>query len=380
MSPLLVPLVHRAPQHWRSSCTHTECTLHQVSPYIGKLKSRIAADLITAYTKPGDLVADVFCGSGTIPLEAMRLGRRVFASDTNPYAMVLTRGKLLAPDDIETAYRRADRLLAVAAHTQDPNISATPDWVQRFFHPNTLKEILSFSKTAREHDDNFLLSCLLGILHHQRPGFLSYPSSHLVPYLRNKKYPRCHYPDLYAYRPLRPRLLAKISRTLRRPLPTNRRHCDACLEFKQVQDVQLPDNLDCLITSPPYMNALDYGRDNRLRLWFLGGQDPDDLDRLTGGYSAFCGAIEDLARKLAAKLRPLGRAIFVIGDQKKRRRSVAYPSDALMRIMERLAPSLRLETVLRDEIPDIRRARRHVRGVKSEHILIYRKSNAQISS
>ena len=30
--------VQRAPEHWRISCTHTECTLHQVSPYIGKLK------------------------------------------------------------------------------------------------------------------------------------------------------------------------------------------------------------------------------------------------------------------------------------------------------------------------------------------------------
>ena len=332
MSPLPAALVRSAPQHWRISCTHTECTLHQVSPYIGKLKSRIAADLITAYTKPGDLVADVFCGSGTIPLEAMGLGRPVFASDTNPYAMALTRGKLLAPDDIVTAHRRADRLLAAAAHTQDPNLSAIPDWVQRFFHPKTLKEILCFATIAREHRDNFLLSCLLGILHHQSPGFLSYPSSHLVPYLRNKKFPRCHYPDLYTYRPLRPRLLAKISRTLRRPLPRNRRHRDACLEFKRVQDVQLPDNLDCLITSPPYMNALDYGRDNRLRLWFLGDHGPDDLDRLTGGYSAFCSAIEDLARKLDAKLRPLGRAIFVIGDQKKRRGSVAYPSDARIRL------------------------------------------------
>ena len=160
-----------------------------------------------------------------------------------------------------------------------------------------------------------------------------------------------------------------------------RRHRDACLQFKRVQDVELPDNLDCLITSPPYMNALDYGRDNRLRLWFLGEPGPDDLDRLTGGYPAFCSTIEDLALKIDAKLRPLGRAVFVIGDQKRRHRALGYPSDALMGIIERLSPSLRLETVLRDEIPDIRRARRYVRGVKSEHILVYRKSaDAQISS
>ena len=122
------------------------------------------------------------------------------------------------------------------------------------------------------------------------------------------------------------------------------------------------------------MNALDYGRDNRLRLWFLGTQDADDLDCLTGGYSPFCSAITHLAVALEQKLRPLGRAVFVIGDQQRRRTSVGYPSDMLMRTLDRLSPSLRLETVLRDEIPDIRRARRHERGVKSEHIVVYRKS------
>ena len=312
----------------------------------------------------------------------MRLGRRVFASDTNPYAMVLTRGKLFAPDNTATAHRRADTLLAAAAaQTEVHNLHAVPDWVRRFFHPKTLTEILSFAAIAKNHGDSFLLSCLLGILHHQRPGFLSHPSSHLVPYLRDKKYPRSDYPDLYSYRALRPRLLAKISRTLRRPLSTPRPHPDVRLHFAPVQDAELPDNLDCLITSPPYMNALDYGRDNRLRLWFLGTQHPDDLDRLTGGYSAFCTAIKHLAVALERKLRPLGSAIFVIGDQKRRRTSVGYPSDTLMRTIDRLSPSLRLEAVLRDEIPDIRRARRYGRGVKSEHIVVYRKSaDAQVSS
>jgi DNA modification methylase len=38
--------------------------------------------------------------------------------------------------------------------------------------------------------------------------------------------------------------------------------------------LKLPENsIDAVISSPPYMNALDYGRDNRLRLWFLGVTD-----------------------------------------------------------------------------------------------------------
>ena len=363
-----------APPHWRTPCTHTECTLHQISPYIGKLKSRIAADLITSYSRPGDLVADVFCGSGTIPLEALRLGRRAFASDTNPYAMVLTQGKLDAPDDLPSAHLRTDVLLALATQAPVPDLRQVPLWVRRFFHPRTLRDILRLTTVVEQPRDSFYLSCLLGILHHQRPGFLSYPSSHLVPYLRDKKYPRRQYPDLYRYRPLRPRLIAKISRTLRRPLVLPRHHRNADFRFAPIHDVDLPTNLDCLITSPPYMNALDYGRDNRLRLWFLGTQQPHELDRLTGGFRAFQAAIQDLALKLHERLRCSGYAVFVIGDQKKRRGSVGYPSDELMRIMRDHAPSLVLETVIRDEIPDIRRARRHVSGVKSEHIIVYRKS------
>ena len=49
-----------APPHWAEPCTHQECSLHQLSPYIGKLKSSIAQDLILKYSKPGELVADMF--------------------------------------------------------------------------------------------------------------------------------------------------------------------------------------------------------------------------------------------------------------------------------------------------------------------------------
>jgi hypothetical protein len=39
----------------------------------------------------------MFWGSDTVPLEAARLRRRVFASDASIYAVTLTQGKLQAP-------------------------------------------------------------------------------------------------------------------------------------------------------------------------------------------------------------------------------------------------------------------------------------------
>lgn len=360
------------PQNWRKPTASSECTWHQLSPYIGKLKSAIAKDLILKYSQPGDLVADVFCGSGTIPLEAASLGRRVFASDASPYAVVLTKGKLFAPEAVDEALEAAERLLRRASDVTDIDLRRVPKWVRSFFHPKTLKEAMSFMAVANEENDHFLQSCLLGILHHQRPGFLSFPSSHLVPYLRDKKFPRRKHPELYMYRSLRPRLIAKVVRAYKRsPIISLSEKVMYCGQ-SSVQDLVLPERLDCLITSPPYMNALDYGRDNRLRLWLLNQNRPDDVDHISGGFSGFRASIAALARELQSKLKPGGHCIFVIGE-KDTRKTVGFPSAELTRLLAEHGSSLELVNIIADKIPDIRRARRWESGVKKEHILVFRK-------
>ena len=361
-----------SPAHWRTFSTSTESTLHQLSPYIGKLKSSIASDLIRRYTRLGELVADIYCGSGTIPLEAARLGRRVYAADASPYAIVLTKGKLYAPNSKAEAMVMAECALKRAATRSPPDLRKVPSWVRKFFHSQTLKEAISFAAALKNSRNNFLLACFLGILHHQRPGFLSYPSSHLVPYLRDKKFPKELYPKLYEYRPLRPRLLAKVSRAFKRAPEES---LDDRVEFSgraSVNRLRLPGNLDCLITSPPYMNALDYGRDNRLRLWFLNQVEPGEVDRISGGFVGFQKSITALARELEKKLKPGGYSIFVIGE-KDTRKTLGFPSAELTRLLAIYSPSLELKKIIADEIPDVRRSRRWKSAVKKEHILVFRK-------
>lgn len=50
--------------------------------------------MILASSNPGDLVADFFCGSGTTPKVAARLGRRFLASDVTWRAVQTTRNRL----------------------------------------------------------------------------------------------------------------------------------------------------------------------------------------------------------------------------------------------------------------------------------------------
>ena len=59
----------------------------------------LLARLIAASSEPGDLVADLFAGSGTTSVVAARLGRRWLAADASPSAIAVTRQRLLGLPD-----------------------------------------------------------------------------------------------------------------------------------------------------------------------------------------------------------------------------------------------------------------------------------------
>lgn len=360
---------------WKKSATHEESTIHQLAPYIGKLKSTIARDLISTFTSRGDLVADIFAGSGTVLLESVRLGRRAFGVDLSPYAGVLSRGKLSSPNTLEDALQQARTRLEAARLRPPPDSDEVPSWVKDFFHPQTLDEAINFAKECQEQGDDFLLACLLGILHHQRPGFLSYPSSHLTPYLRDKKFPRDQFPGLYEYRALEPRLIEKIKRAYKRKDFVTSEEMYSFIEG-HTELVDFPEEINCIITSPPYMNALDYGRDNRLRLWFIDRTKAEALDKAASQQkNGFELLMRTLANQAEKKLVKGGHCIIIIGEQIKRRHKIPL-SDTVKTIFNDAAPNLVLTQSVIDHIPDVRRARRDCRGVRNEHFLVFRKNNA----
>lgn len=364
--------VETAPQWWKEPCAHIECSLHQLAPYIGKIKSSIAGNLVEQYSRPGDLVVDPFAGAGTIPLEATIRGRRAFASDISPYARILSLAKLSPPRTLQDALDKVEKALLEVNSLPKPDLRLVPLWVRRFFHPDTLRSALRFATVARQPGNEFLMACFLGILHHQRPGFLSYPSSHLVPYLRSKKYPPSKFPEMYSYRELKPRLLAKVHRTYKHF--TNFLRADATFCQCPVEKLELPQRFDALITSPPYMNALDYSRDNRLRLWFINpGSAKNEVHDVTQRRKAFIEGITSLAIKIESGLNREGYCVLIVGEE-VRRSFNAHPSEVVITLMDQKAPSLCLRKVITDDIPDVRRTRRECRGVKTEHFLIFQRT------
>jgi DNA modification methylase len=363
---------------WHGSFNGRESTLQQLSPYVGKLKSGMVRVLIQLYSKSGDVVLDPFSGSGVVPLEAVLAGRVAWANDLSPYAYTLTRGKLETPESEADALKQASEFAdLVEAKAPEIDIESIDEWVRSFFHPDTMKEVMAAFIILRETKDYFLTACLLGILHHVRPGFLSYPASHLVPYLRVKKLSPDKYPEMYTYRDLRSRLLAKVRRAFRRTMmPDNWK--DHKYKVWQENSMSLPiqaGSVDAIISSPPYFGALDYARDNRLRLWFLGCEDWKQLDNsLTANRKVYLPQMAECLKEMDRTLRPGGYCVLVLGDV-ERDGEYRHTAEILSNLAkESTGGRFVTETIYDDLIPDERRTRRRTRTTKFERILVMRKT------
>ena len=193
-----------------------------------------------------------------------------------------------------------------------------------------------------------------------------------MPYLRTKKFPKSKYPELYEYRPIEQRLRAKVERSLKRAPESSLTTFVEDIRLSSAKTINLPDNIDCVITSPPYMNALDYRRDNRLRLWFLGESFRERADRTFASLPEFRKLMDSLVRQLDQKMRRGGYCIFIVGERTFRCGDYLL-SEVLAQSFLTHASTFRLYDIIADNIPDIRRSRKHLAGIRRENVLVFRK-------
>jgi DNA modification methylase len=360
-------------REWQIETLHSEWSFHQLSPYIGKVKSSLAKGLIENFTQEGNIVYDPFCGAGTIPFEAWCLKRQVIANDLNPYAHVLVKAKLFPIDSIQTALKILEGKQSEVNLTYDGiDLRKVPKWVRAFFHKKTLKEIIAWCEVLKSSEQWFLLACLLGILHHQRPGFLSFPSSHTVPYLRTKKYPKDKFPYMYSYRSVRERLEKKIIRAFKRQpvlVKSIKRNC----YNSDCSKLIINTKVDAIITSPPYMRQLDYARDNRLRLWFLGFTDWQTLDRkISPSEKDFLDQMRENLHQWKDILNNKGKCILILGDALCKTYNLSLP-DVIEEIAINEIGGYKLIQKIDNIIPEAKRVRKGHKGSNKETILIMEK-------
>lgn len=292
-------------------------SIHEVS-YRACFKAQLPEFFIKRLTKPGDVVFDPFMGRGTTPVQAALMGRQAFGNDINPLSVLLTRPRL-----------RPITSQAVA------EALSTVDWsrgkVERedllaFYHPETLKKLEALREWLSERAPlgsnkvdpvaDWIRMVAINRLSGHSPGFFSgrsMPPNQAVSIKAQLKINE----KLGVSPPERDvaAVIVKKSKTLLKDgcAPSQVRsslHTGAAWDTPGIADA----SVDLTVTSPPFLDIVQYAADNWLRCWFA-GIDPEtvaiDMHRTEDAWTEM---VRHVLIEQARILRPGGYVAFEVGE------------------------------------------------------------------
>lgn len=246
-------------------------SIHEVS-YRACFKPQLPEFFISRLTKVGDTVYDPFMGRGTTPIQAALMGRRAVGNDVNPLSVYLTRPRT-APPSLSDVKRRLEDIDWKGAGPDASELLV-------FYHPATLAEIVALRSYLLEREaagtldevDDWIRMVALNRLTGHSPGFfsvyslppnqaVSLESQRRINEKRRQTPPRRIVPDI----------IYKKSRSLFsdgavHPQFKSRFFVGPADHAPAIED----GSVDLVVTSPPFLDVVQYAADNWLRCWFAG--------------------------------------------------------------------------------------------------------------
>ncbi|MBI5515868.1 MAG: hypothetical protein HY909_18955 [Deltaproteobacteria bacterium] len=374
--------------------------LHSLCSYMGSFPPGLPRYFIEQFTEPGDTVLDPFSGRGTTALEACLAGRVGLGVDLNPLAALLTDVKT-DPPSREACLQRLDVL--ERTYTYAPVGDRCPPEISLLFEERTtLPQLLHLRDNldATERTDRFLLAALAGILHghHTRdvensrclsvsmPNTFSMAPGYLARYIAREGL-RKHPFD--AFHKLRARVWFEHAQGL-----PARRGRGLQGDARRLGAVVPPGSARLIVTSPPYLNVVKYGKYNWIRLWLLGASvqaldaslDVQETDRALGlsdklPLRAWKTFLRDTLRACAEALTDDGVCVVAIGDVT----NAEHGDHALaLELWEgvRHAVPLQLRAVITDDVHAGRKVSkiwgeaRRGRATRTDRVLVFQREGA----
>ncbi len=242
-------------------------SLHEIS-YRACYKPQLPAYFIRKFCKSESVIYDPFMGRGTTLIEAQLHGHRVIGNDVNPLSKILTYPRLNPPT-----------LAEIEKRLQEINLSIHEEIDKEllvFFHEDTLQEIYGWRSHFQQKQlntvDAWLQMVACSRLTGHSSGFFSVftlppnlaasvASQRKINEKRNLK------PE---YRDTKTLIHRKSKQLLRHNLPEHFWQEDALLLTESAdRTFQIEDeSVDLVVTSPPFLDTIDYMQDNWLRMWF----------------------------------------------------------------------------------------------------------------
>lgn len=360
-------------------------TLSPIHPFPARMAPELVSPAL-ATVPAGGRVLDPMCGSGTVARAAVEAGLRCVGRDVDPLAVLMARA-WTTPVDAACIHAGAEKLVREAKALSDGEIERPADletsrFIAYWFAPRQEAALARLATVLRRRDEPLrdVLAVALSriIVSKERMASLARDTSHSRPH----KVAEANDFDVHIG------FLRAARRVAARLEPGRiRGRADVRLGDARTLDDVEDASIDFVLTSPPYLNAIDYLRGHRLALVWLGhdigslrkvraasvGTEralPEiealpDVSRfvLDSGASTLAsrhrGWIRRYAADMTAVLRELarvvkrsGRVVLVLGNSFLRGAAVDNAG-----LVESLARSIGFETTGRDEreIPARRR-------------------------
>jgi hypothetical protein len=302
-------------EFWTSSQRQAH-SIHEVS-YRACFKPQLPEFFITRLTRPGESVYDPFMGRGTTPVQAALQGRRAMGNDVNPLSRLLTRPRL-APPSLAEIEARLSEIPWDRGEIEREDLLA-------FYHPDTLRQIGALRHYLFDRApldcrpdpvDDWIRMVAINRMTGHSPGFFSVyslPPNQAVSVdaqlkinaRRNQTPPQRDVPAL---------ILKKSRALLKDGAPLAQ--LDALLGVGDAWNTPFiaDRSVRLIVTSPPFLDVVQYAADNWLRNWFA-GPDPCSLKISHHRSEAdWSNMVRACLKEFARILQPAGHVAFEVGE------------------------------------------------------------------
>jgi DNA modification methylase len=304
-------------------------SIHEIS-YRACFKPQLPRFFINLLSKVGDTVYDPFTGRGTTPIEAGLMGRKTILNDINPLSIILTVPRLLIPSSAEVK-ERLDEIGFKNEAKADIDLSM-------FYHPKTEVELVSLKsylydrKESGREDliDRWIRMVATNRLTGHSPGFFSVytlPPNQAVSQesqirINQKRNQKPSYKDIKT-------IILKKTKSLQRNITSKqisnlRKAYQHGLflnkDSRKTTDIK-DESVQLTVTSPPFLNIVQYSKDNWLRCWFNSIDDKTVSKRITMATTIdkWVSVMDDVFKELYRITKKGGWVAFEVGEVKKGR-------------------------------------------------------------
>ena len=310
-------------EYWTSKQRQSS-SIHEIS-YRACFKAQLPRFFIQLLTSPDDIVYDPFSGRGTTVIEAGILNRRVISNDINPLSKIITYPRLSIPT-IEEVNSRLDDMPINKKLKADIDLSM-------FYHPETEAEIVSLKQYLEEKKlsnieddvDRWIRMVATNRLTGHSSGFFSVytlpPNQAVSPESQIKiNIKRNQQPE---YRDTKKIIKRKTISLLRNSNPAevvSLKNASRSAVFIE-KDARYTDEIESeqislTVTSPPFLDIVQYSKDNWLRCWF-NGIDTLEIEKkitMSKTIEEWSNIMGQVFHELFRITKPSGWVAFEVGE------------------------------------------------------------------